>query len=146
MKKIFFCVALFLIQIANAQSIELADKNGVYEVPVIINNSLKIDFLLDTGATETSIPIYVFYTLLRNGTITKADKLREKTFILADGTKVTSKRCVIREITIGGHVLTDVSVSISESVNSPLLLGQNVLNKFTRVTIDYRNDTLTLEK
>ena len=147
MKKFFLCVSLLFITSFHAQTIKMNEKKGgVYEVPVIINNTLKIQFLLDTGASESSIPLYVFYTLLKNGTITRADKLSEKTYTLADGSEMTNKRCIIREITIGDHVLRDVSVSISESVDSPLLIGQNVLGQFSKVIIDYKEDTLILEK
>jgi len=146
MKKIFLCVSLLFITSFHAQIKMDELKGGIYEVPIIINNSLKIPFLLDTGASETSIPVYIFYTLIKNGTITKGDKLSEQTYRLADGSEMTSKRCVIRELKIGEHTLRNVSVSISDNTNSPLLLGQNVLGEFTKVTIDYKSDILILER
>lgn len=119
---------------------------GSYEVPIELNKTIKLNFLLDTGASEGSIPIYVLYTLIKSGSITKADKLADKTFTIADGSTITLHRVLIRELKIGDHVIKNVSFSVTEKLDSPLLLGQNVLSHFQEVIINYKDDTLFLKE
>ena len=51
-----------------AENIPLSKKGGVYEIPVEINGVITLNFVLDTGASEVSIPADVFLTLYRAGT------------------------------------------------------------------------------
>lgn len=56
-----------------SEEIALAQANGVYRVPVVINGVLPLQFVLDSGAADVSIPADVFLTLLRTGTIDNND-------------------------------------------------------------------------
>jgi uncharacterized protein YecT (DUF1311 family) len=53
--------------------IALVEANGVYKVPVVINGVLPLQFVLDSGAADVSLPADVFSTLRRTGTISDAD-------------------------------------------------------------------------
>ena len=48
---------------------------GTFKVPVTINRQLTLNFVVDSGAADVSIPADVFMTLVRTGTITDADFL-----------------------------------------------------------------------
>lgn len=61
-----------------------------YIVPVLINGRIWLDFMLDTGASDVTIPDDVATTLIRAGTITKEDIGGEKNHVLADGGTVRS--------------------------------------------------------
>jgi len=57
----------------NYFEVVLRKKDGVFLVPVLINNRISLDFILDTGASDVSVPADVVLTLMRTGT------LRERT-------------------------------------------------------------------
>ena len=65
-----------LLATASAQErseVSLLKKGGVYTVPVLINGVIPLQFIVDSGAADISLPADVFLTLLRTGTIGKAD-------------------------------------------------------------------------
>jgi hypothetical protein len=46
---------------------------------------------------------------------------------------------------MGDKTVTNVKATISNSLGAPLLLGQSVLNKFGKGTIDYKNGVFRFE-
>jgi hypothetical protein len=71
--------------VAVAETVRLEREHGVFMVPVRINDTVTIPFVLDSGAGDVSIPEDVFKTLLRTRTITESDFLAPGTYIIADG-------------------------------------------------------------
>jgi hypothetical protein len=57
----------------------LTGSGGTYRVPVRINDSLTLNFTLDSGASDILIPADVVQTLIRNGTLVQSDFVGEKT-------------------------------------------------------------------
>jgi hypothetical protein len=45
---------------------------------------------------------------------------------------------------VGNQTLTNIEASISKSIDAPMLIGQNVMNKLGSVTIDYDNQLLII--
>ncbi len=119
---------------------------GTYEIPVELNGVLKINFIFDSGASDLSVSPDVALTLKRTGTIQETDYIGKQTYVFADGSKASSTVFIIRKMEIGGHVITNVRASISNSIDAPMLLGQSVLEKFGKITIDNVNQTLTIQK
>ncbi len=120
-------------------------RNGLIEVPIIINDVLRINFIFDSGASEVSLSPDVALTLIRTGTITENDFLPDQTYTFADGSSAKSKRFLIRKLIIGNQTLTDIEASISNSIEAPMLIGQNVMEKLGSVTIDYENLLLIIK-
>jgi hypothetical protein len=75
----FLAVFLFAVQ-AMAIEIPLQKQGGVYSLPVRINGVITLDFILDSGASEVTIPADVALTLLRAGTISGGDFLDSYAF------------------------------------------------------------------
>ena len=121
------------------------DGTDVYEVFTKLNNVLTIAFILDSGASEVSITPDVALTLIRTGTIKQEDWLEGKIYRFADGSTAKSDRFMLRNIQIGNYTIPNVSVSISNSTEAPLLLGQNVLSRLGKISIDFRNNILCVE-
>ena len=129
------------------QTIKIVKTSGnIFLVPVSINNTLKMDFMIDTGASETSIPKYIILSLVRTGSVKIEDILPGKTYTYADGKQYDSKRINIKEISIGTIKLNNVAVSVSENEMAPLLLGQNVLQQLGAVTFDYKNNLVVVKR
>jgi hypothetical protein len=40
-----------------AISVQMRTKGGTYVVPVLINNAITLDFVVDSGAADVSIPV-----------------------------------------------------------------------------------------
>jgi clan AA aspartic protease (TIGR02281 family) len=115
--------------------IALAYDGGTYVVPVVINDAITLNFVVDSGASEVSIPEDVASTLARAGTIAKEDFLGSQTYVLADGHKMPSQRFRIRSLKIGDIELRDVTASIAPAKGA-LLLGQSFLSRLKSWSID----------
>ena len=120
-------------------------ESGVYEVPVMLNGVLKINFIFDSGASDVSISPDVALTLMRTGTIKQSDFVGSQKYQFADGSTATSRVFILHEIKLGKKTLRNVRASISGSIDAPMLLGQSVLQQFGKFTIDNANHSLTIE-
>jgi predicted aspartyl protease len=126
-------------------SVPMQIEGGIYVVPVLINDAITLDFVVDSGAADVSIPADVVMTLMRTKTLKGTDFLGEKTYVLADGSKVPSQTFVIRSLKVGNKVLENVNGSIASVQGSPLL-GQSFLNRFKSWSVDNANHALVLSE
>jgi hypothetical protein len=124
--------------------VKMIQSGGVYHVPVLINDALKLDFVVDSGASDVTIPADVVLTLIRTGTIKEADFIGTQKYVLADGSTVSSGTFTIRSLKVGDRTITDVRASIAD-VNGSLLLGQSFLNKFKSWSQDNATHELVLQ-
>jgi len=121
------------------------DSNGVQEVILKRNhfghyvtsgtvNGVKVEFLLDTGASDVAIPAELADRLgLQRGTPVQ--------YQTANGT-VTAWRTLIDSVAIGPMVVRDVAASINPGMHDmEILLGMSVLK---HVEFTQRGDTLIL--
>jgi predicted aspartyl protease len=61
--------------------VPLSSSGGVFAVPVEINGTITLEFAVDSGASDVIIPLDVFSTLKRTGTIrTRISWAKEHTF------------------------------------------------------------------
>lgn len=118
---------------------------GVYTLPVRINDTITIPFVLDSGAAEVALPIDVFLTLLRTGTVGRRNFVGEGTYTLADGKQTKSDRYTIYKMQVGTHVVSNVIASVVPVHGDPLL-GQSFLSKLPSWTIDNSNHVLVLDE
>ena len=119
-------------------------QGGTYDIPVQINGVLKINFILDSGASDVSISPDIALTLIKTGTVTDSDFIGTQQYQFANGSIATSKVFLLHEIKIGGFVIKKVRASISNSIDAPMLLGQSVLQRLGKFTIDNSNHTLII--
>lgn len=127
----------------DATEIQLKQDGGVYVLPVNINGVITLDFVLDTGAADVSVPADVVSTLLRAKTINESDFLPGKSYVLADGSVIRSPRFLLRVLNVGGMKVTNVPASVAP-VRGTLLLGQSFLQKIDAWKIDNQRGTLIL--
>jgi clan AA aspartic protease (TIGR02281 family) len=127
----------------NAEGIPLLVQGGTFVIPVQINGQITLNFIIDSGAADVSIPADVVSTLIRTGTIQKNDFIGQKTYRLADGSTVPSATFIIRSLKVGSRLLENVTGSIA-SVDADLLLGQSFLRRFNSWSIDNKRQVLLL--
>ena len=130
---------------ASGISVPMRMEGGTYVVPVLINDAITLDFIVDSGAADVSIPADVVLTLMRTKTIKETDFLGEQTYMLADGSKVPSQTFVIRSLKVGNKVLENVHGSVA-SVHGSLLLGQTFLSRFKSWSVDNTKHALLLSE
>lgn len=133
------------ISVSDEKTIDLTFKDGVYSLPVNLNNVLSLDFILDMGASDISISPDVFLVLYKSGTIKETDFIGSETYQFADGSTSKSSVFNLSKIKIGDIELTNIRASISNNINSPLLLGQSALKKLSSYKIDNQNNKLIVE-
>jgi TPR repeat protein/predicted aspartyl protease len=126
-------------------SVPMRIEGGTYVVPVLINDAITLDFIVDSGAADVSIPADVVSTLMRTKTLKETDFLGEQTYVLADGSKVPSQTFVIRSLKVGNTVLENVHGSVA-SVHGTLLLGQTFLSRFKSWSVDNTKHALLLSE
>jgi clan AA aspartic protease (TIGR02281 family) len=124
--------------------VPLKKDGGIFVVPVEMNGAITLEFGLDSGAADVTVPADVFSTLQRTGTITKSDIRGEQTYVLADGSKSQSVTFTIRSLKVGDKVVENVRGSVASSRGTPLL-GQSFLERFKSWSVDNTKHELLLE-
>jgi clan AA aspartic protease (TIGR02281 family) len=117
--------------------ISLSRKGNLFEVPITLNGVLTLNFIIDSGASDVVLPSDVVSTLIRTGTIGDKDFVGSNEYTPADGSRIQSRVFLIRELTVGKIKFENVRAAVSESIDSPLLLGQSLLQRLGKYSIDY---------
>src|ERR1700735_866341 len=128
---------------AYSESIPLIHAHGTLQVPVVINGKISLNFIIDSGATDVSIPASVFSALTRNGTVSPQDFLDKRMYKLADGSGEISQRFRIRSLRVGKLEVRDVIASVGDS-GGLLLLGQSFLSRLKSWSIDNEQQALLI--
>lgn len=127
----------------NSSSIQLKDVNGTFYIPVNIGGKTE-NFILDSGASDTTISSVIESFLIKNGIITKQDYLSDALYKIADGSVVSQRRFILKKLKVGNFKVKNLIISVGDE-NSPLLLGKNFLDKFETWTIDNSKKTIKLK-
>ena len=124
--------------------VKMLSNGGTFHVPVLINGALTLNFVVDSGASDVSIPSDVVSTLLRTGTISESDFIGSTNHRLADGSIVSSRTFMIRSLKVGDRTVANVRASAT-NVNGMLLLGQSFLSRFKSWSQDNSSHELVLQ-
>ena len=112
------------------------EEGGVKLVPVQING-LKLEMIFDTGCSSNLISMAEANYLYSKGLLSRGDILGSVHSQVADG-RITKNMVVnLKEVILGEQLIFhDVQASVSENMQAPLLLGNEVLNRVASYTID----------
>jgi clan AA aspartic protease (TIGR02281 family) len=127
------------------ESIPLQVEDGTFVVPVRINDKITLDFTLDSGASDVTIPADVFSTLRRTHTISDSDLIGTMNYQLVDGSTRQAMRFRLRSIRVGDVELHDVVGSVAPP-NGSLLLGESFLTRLTNWSVDNRRHVLIINE
>ncbi len=119
-------------------------------VTIKLNGCSISNFIWDTGATMTSISSLEFASLVKNGKITDNDFVGKMKFSNATGGVSESDVYKIKEIAIpcnGGKELKcyDINVAVEENLEAPMLLGQNVMQKLPKCSVNDLKQVIVFE-
>ena len=149
MRRKLIGLAVFIVLVVQspislrAAEIPLGTTGGIYTVPVQVNRSISIQFVVDPGAGVVVIPLAVLRHLVQNRTVTESDVVGIGTAELADSSLHLTARVRLRELRVGNTVVRDVTAAVSPALTQPLL-GQSFFQRFAYVTLDNRRQVLIL--
>jgi clan AA aspartic protease (TIGR02281 family) len=138
MKKLasIFLLFLFIAPLSQAQvRIKMKNENGVYTTPCIVNG-LRLRFIFDTGASNVSISLSEALFMIKNGYLNENDLKGSSYSQIANGDLVSNTTVILRELEIGGIILTDVEAVIIHDLSAPLLLGQSAIQKLGKIQLE----------
>lgn len=147
MKNILIIVILTVsfLKSFSQTNINLIKRNGVYEVNCKINTK-SVNLILDSGASDVLISREFFLEGIKEGFFRNSDLFGIiKNFQIANGDIVQGRKINIREIRLSNLVLFNIEASIIDEPNTPMLLGQSVLERFGKYTIDYDKMLLSID-
>lgn len=121
------------------------DNSGMLYITAKLND-VPIKFILDTGCSTMLISNRDAEFLLHHNIVNEKNILGNVKSICANGNVDTNTNINIQKVELQGVVLHDIPCMISNSPNTPLLLGQAVLSKLGEVTIDYDNNLLIISR
>lgn len=127
---------------ATGEIVLQADRGG-YSVSGRINDAMTLKFVLDSGAAVVALPSDVVEALTKSGAIQPVDILGHAIYITADGKHHKGTTLMLRQLDVGGHVVTNVRAAVGPASTTPLL-GQSFLTKFKSWTLDNQRHMLII--
>ena len=134
---------LFTLSVfSNAQtSIKMEKDGGIYKVKCKVNGApMKMYF--DTGASTVSISRATAMYLYDNDLISEDDFIGKAKTTTAEGAITDNMVIRLKDVEIGGLHLQNIEAVVTSSLNAPLLLGQTVISKLGKISLD--GDILTI--
>lgn len=123
--------------------IEMERKDGVTFVWIEVNG-IPLRFIFDTGASAVFISPAEALVLIKQGTLNEEDFIGQEQYQDATGGVSVGTVINLKEVKIGNKILRNVKASVSDNIESPLLLGQSALEQFGSIEIDNRSDRIIL--
>lgn len=129
---------------AAATAVSLRLSGGTFFVLATINKTIDAPFIVDSGSSDVTIPADYVDILVKTGSISEDDFLKERLYRLANGTTVHARTFRLKSVAVGGRVLHDVTGSVSIG-SGGFLLGQSFLGRFHSWSIDNERKVLILD-
>lgn len=123
----------------------LASKSGILVAPAVLNNSIKADFIVDSGASDVSISAELYSRMVKSGAITDTDITGSRQYVNASGETSRATTFILRSLKVGHVEVSRVEASVG-SFRAPLLLGESFLKRFKSWSIDNARQELVLQR
>lgn len=115
-------------------------------IKVKLNGIMEFDFTVDTGADNTTVSNDIFWTFYKGGVIKYEDIIDRGRYTIADGSSVAGLNFYLRKIEFGGVELKNVVATVLEGQGGSCLLGGSAFKKLGKITVDYENHLLIIER
>ncbi len=118
---------------------------GVKYVKVSVNG-FGFEMIFDTGCSDALISVAEANYLYQKGKLSVDDILGISHAMIADGSIVENMVVNLREVIIDDQIhCSNVQATVSNNINAPLLLGNDVLDRVATITIDNENEVLVFK-
>jgi aspartyl protease family protein len=124
--------------------VKMHEENGVCYIPMKVNGQ-ELNFVFDTGASSICISVLEAAVLGKNGLLVKGDIIGQQEFQDATGGFSIGMKINLKKVEIGGKEVDNVEATIIDNPGAECLLGQSVLSRFGKYTIDNRNNEIIFE-
>lgn len=115
---------------------------GVKQIPVKING-MGFYMIFDTGCSTNLISKLELLSLIKNGVISEEDILGVTPSTIADGSVVENLVVNLKEVILDDKIIfSNVQASVSENIEAPLLLGNEILNQVESYEIDNNEEVI----
>jgi len=136
--------------VADIQGNKMIDSVKVLQIGAMTKLKVKIGsvvgiWMLDSGATDLLVSDSLVNRLLELNLLSKNDFLGNETYYLANGKPIKCDVYKINQVQVGNYTVNNLILAASKDTDE-FLLGKSLLNKFSRWSIDNKNDILVLEK
>jgi hypothetical protein len=128
----------------NSYTINVLSLGEMTYIKAKIGEMLRI-WLFDTGASELLINAEMEKELRDQKILTDSNYLGINDFEMANGTKESCRRYLVKNIQIGKFLVNNVPVAVTEK-RKKIIIGRDLLNKFSSWTLDSRSNKLVLSK
>ena len=125
------------------ETVTLSKRNGVFTLSANLGG-IKQVVMLDSGASDVSIPESFVNKLLEQGLISEKNFLAPGLYTIADGSVVKNKRFVIPYIKVNDVIVKNIRCSVNKS-NDVFILGKAFLDRFKSWKINNETKQLILE-
>jgi clan AA aspartic protease (TIGR02281 family) len=122
-----------------------SDGHGSFSARVRINGATSAKFIIDSGASIVALPQDLVDTLTRSGAIAAGDLLGKERYVAADGKRHKGQRLMLRQLEVGGHMVTNVEAGVVPA-HADALLGMSFLAKFKSWTLDNQRHVLIISE
>lgn len=121
-------------------------KGGVKYVDVTVNDCMGIEMILDTGCSGASISVAEAQYLFDKGCLENSDFIGVAQSIIANGEVEENMVVNLKKLTIGNVIeCEDVEATVSNSISAPLLLGNDVFDRASSITIDNERNVIVFK-
>ena len=124
--------------------VHMEREDGILKIPAEING-VPLYFIFDTGASLISISTTEASNLYNQGKLNNSDFIGKGEFSDANGNISEGTIINLSTVKIGDRILQDVQACVVQNQDAPLLFGQSALQKFGKVSIDYKKDEISFE-
>lgn len=133
---------------AAVSEVPLQGAHGALFAEGVVDGSMKLRFMVDSGASLVCISYDAARALQQQGKLTAYDYRGWGTAILADGSRVPAQMVMLHSLEVGGHKAEDVLACIAgrHAGGGSLLLGQSFLKRFKSWSVDNDRKVLVLKE
>lgn len=129
-----------------SKTIRLTNSGG-QNYALLSIDGIKQNFLLDTGASMSTVPSYFIDQLVKKGYLTpEIHFIRHEQFRIADGNTIKGGIWRIPKIKIGSETIYNVEFSSVSSENAPFLLGMSTLERLGNYSIVPNENKIIINK
>lgn len=126
--------------------IQLSDSGSV-EIPVMVNDVLKIYVRLKKTTTEVTVSKDIAKTLIQTKTLGYKEWKEGNYYQFIDDKKAfkAPHSFTLRSLALGDETLSDLKVVVSDNISQSMLISFDVLERFGKVNIDLDKMLLTIK-
>lgn len=128
-----------------SRTVTLRRHGGVLMVPALLNDSVPVDFVVDSGASDVVLPETMLNDLRKAGKFSDVDFTGTQMVKIADGSIVKARTFTLRSLSVSNRVVTNLHASVAPA-NATALLGQTFLQRFATWSIDNERQVLVLKE